>query len=94
MMAWIKRGRKVDGLGHGLEEEFINIGDRLVVGDEDWEGVRMVLGILTWATKWWRWGSLPGTVWGRRLKMQFSSCSVSSSFKIAMWKCLLDSWNV
>ena len=38
-MAWIKRGRKVDGLGHGLEEEFINIGDRLVVGDEDWEGV-------------------------------------------------------
>ena len=39
MMAWIKRGRKVDGLGHGLEEEFINIGDRLVVGDEDWEGV-------------------------------------------------------
>ena len=55
MMAWIKRGRKVDGLGHSLEEEFINIGDRLAVGDEDWEGVGMVPGILTWAAERRRW---------------------------------------
>ena len=77
-----------------MEEEFINIGDRLVVGDEDWEGVGMVLGILTQATKGRRWGSLPGAVCRRRPKMQFSSCSVSNSFKTATWKCLRDSWNV
>ena len=59
-----------------MEEEFIKIGDTLVVGDGDGEVVGRVAGILTWATTGWRWGSLPG--------------AVSNSFTTATWKCLLD----
>lgn len=65
-----------------MEEEFTKIGDRLVVVNEDWEVVGMVLGILTWATKGLRWESLYQVQAGEGEDQKFSLVHVQ--FKIAL----------
>ena len=65
-----------------MEEEFTKIGDRLVVVDEGWEVVGMVLEILTWATKGLRWESLYQVQVGEGEDQRFSLVHVQ--FEIAL----------